>query len=356
MINNIFSDVQAKWNTKLQECLENKGYTQASFAEKLNDRYRLDYDNKKRLNQSDVSRWLHVGDIHEGRPRIGFPEFKNMLMIAHCLEVDIGYLIGETNAETFTLKQASDFLHLKPEALNNLKRIIEENSLRNIYIYSEVLNKLFCSKYFEEFIEALNDLEDTYAMYKSMIPNLSEINEKDLDSTYLNCLIANLFDKYGETILEKAWEHYDITDLEKDPFSLTKKEREAATVIGKIPFSFMKIFMECKGDWRTKIEKLLLLKRELQSPIPLGGDSLTAVIKEIEQISEKYSDAVLEKAWEYHKTKEAIKDIKNALDKSYDFSEKLKKDISYARFSVQEKLVLLLNSIYPHPIDSRNKD
>lgn len=411
MIDNIFSEKQNIWNEMLEKCLECKGYNQKTFADTLSDKYRTD---GKQFNQSDVSNWVNVGMNRKGKAPIGFPKFENMLKIANCLGVDIGYLIGEIDTETFTIKQASDFLHLEPEALNNLKRIVEKEQNRfvepNEYTYSAVLNKLLCSEYFESLVESLNDLEEMYIRYKGKVPNFSELDENDLDNAYLKHLTAELSNKYGEIIFEQAWENRDITCAEEDPFEFTAEEREAEKELGNIPEYFSDLLMRIKSSWQKIREESLLLLKEmdsftnkygedflktiwsidiehldltqerkrdiyhfyearyrfnlflkkgykhlnLQYPISFNMDSIILLIKEIELISDKYSADVLENAWTFHKICEAIKDINNAFDKSYGFSDSLKRDMSYSRFSVQEKLVLLLNSIYPSPIDSHN--
>lgn len=410
MIDNIFSERSHKWNEMLEKCLECKGYNQKSFANTLSDKYRTD---GKLFNQSDVSNWMNVGMERKGKASIGFPKFENMLRIANCLGVDIGYLIGEIDTETFTLKQASDFLHLEPEALNNLKRIIEKEQNRfvepNEYTYSTVLNKLLYSKYFESLVESLNDLEEVYIRYKGKVPNFSELNENDLDNTYLNHLIAELSDKYGKIIFEQAWENRDITCAE-DPFEFTAEEHEAKEEFSNIPEYFSDLLMRTKSNWRNIREKSLLLLKEadsfankygedffktiwsidiehldltqerrrdiyhfyevrhqfnlflkkgyeylnLQYPVSFNMDSIISLIREIELISNKYSADVLENAWTFHKICEAIKDINNAFDKSYGFSDSLKRDMGYSRYSVQEKLVLLLNNIYPSPNNPHN--
>lgn len=402
---------QKEWNKRLQQMVEKMYNSKASFTKDLNDKYRSE-DEEKQFTWPTVRDWQRVG-LKRGmnKATIGFPKFENMLMIADCLEVDIGFLIGETDSETFTLEKASDYLHLTPDALKNFSRITDKTVSdlpieQNEYIYSTVLNKLFCSEHFEHFVESLKELEDTYAKYKGMIPNLSELRESDLDKAHLDFLTAKLSEKYGETILNQAWEYYGITCEDEDPFSLTDKEHDAEKEISNIPPFFLDIFIRSKSDWHTIVEKSLPMLKEMNefsnkhgkgllekiwSPKrkPLGLteeqknasirlynirhqfimflqkgyelrlsifdlDLLTSLLKEIEHISAKYSEAVLEKAWEHYKVCEAIKDIKDASDKNDVFLAEFKKEVGYHRFLVQESLVLLLNNIYPTSVDLHN--
>ncbi len=412
MIHNIFSETQKIWNKRLKECVENNG-SQAAFAKALNDKYRT-YD-EKQFRQPTVSNWWNVGASRDGKATIGFPKFENMLMIADCLGVDIGYLIGETDSKTFTLEKTSEYLHLEPDALKRFSRITDQTESelsvdRNKYKYSTVLNKLFCSEYFERFVESLKELEDTYAKYRDMIPNVSELSDSDLNKAHFEFLIAKLSEKYGETILYQAWEHYNITCEDEDPFSLTNEERDAGNEISNISSGFLDILIRNKSDWHTIAEKSLLMLNEmcsftnkygndflkkiwsvntedldltkeqkkatirfynvrhqfnlflkkgyehlkLESLIIFDLDSLTSLLKEIELISDKYPEDVLEKAWKYHKVWEAINDINNAIDKNRDFLAEFKMEVGYHRFLVQESLMLLLNNIYPTSVDLHN--
>ncbi len=265
MIHNIFSETQKIWNKRLKECVENNG-SQAAFAKALNDKYRT-YD-EKQFRQPTVSNWWNVGASRDGKATIGFPKFENMLMIADCLGVDIGYLIGETDSETFTLEKTSEYLHLEPDALKIFSRITDQTESelsvdRNKYKYSTVLNKLFCSEYFERFVESLKELEDIYMRYKDIIPNLSELNESDLNKTYSDHLWQNLSDKYGEAILNQAWKHHDSACVDEAAFDLTNDENGCADEIGNMPC--LDILIKSQRDWQTLKEKSLTLLNEMDN-------------------------------------------------------------------------------------------
>ena len=104
------------WNHRLQFCLDNKNLTQTEFADRLNERY----DTK--FTQTTISDWLNV-DNYRGNRKIGFPKYENMVLIAEYLEVDLGYLTGETDMETFTIKKVSEYTNLTGDAVNAILKI-----------------------------------------------------------------------------------------------------------------------------------------------------------------------------------------------------------------------------------------
>lgn len=398
MIEDIILKSREKWNKRLKELMEEKHYTQTSFVKELNEKFRNNA-NEKEFTQATAHGWLNVGTMRgTGKTKIGFPKFENMLLIAELLEVDLGYLIGETDAETFTLENASDYLHLEPTAITNLKRLIEKDRF-DPNAYSSVFNKLFCSKYFERFVESLKELDDIYMRYKDFIPNLSKLNENDLNNAYSDHLWQNLSDKYGEAILNRAWKHHDSACVDEATFDLTNDENRCADEIGNMPC--LDILIKSQIDWQTLKKKSLTLLKEmdnitnnygerflkriwssntenldltkeqkkaayrfynvryqfnlcLKNPFLFNIESLALLLKEIQQISDKYSNDVLERAWEYYKVCEAIKEINITIDETCTFLGDFKRKMGYHRFLVQESLVLLLNDIYPISVDLRN--
>ena len=106
------------WKTRLKECIDAGKYTQASFAEALNNKYGTAY------GQKDVSRWLHTGDkIKKGE--IGFPKYDTMVLIADFFNVDVGYLTGETDEDTFSLDKVCSYMGLNGEAIKVIREITE---------------------------------------------------------------------------------------------------------------------------------------------------------------------------------------------------------------------------------------
>ncbi len=142
------------WNERLKECLEKNNMTQDSFAEALSRKYGM----KKDVSQKTVSRWLNVGSkIKSGE--IGFPKFESIILVADFFNVDVGYLIGEINEETFIMKDASKFMGLNSDAIKSIVSITQPSSKSLLFEdVKEALNLFLSSNEFSNLIESLDDL------------------------------------------------------------------------------------------------------------------------------------------------------------------------------------------------------
>ena len=144
------------WKTRLKECMDAGRYTQASFAEALNNRYGTAY------GQKDVSRWLHTGDkIKKGE--VGFPKYDTMVLIADFFNVDIGYLTGETDEDTFSLDKACSYMGLNGEAIKAIREITRPENKESILrkYRRETFNKVLSAKGFPDFFDSLNAIYET---------------------------------------------------------------------------------------------------------------------------------------------------------------------------------------------------
>ena len=159
------------WKTRLKECMDAGKYTQASFAEALNNKYGTSY------GQKDVSRWLHTGDkIKKGE--VGFPKYDTMVLIADFFNVDVGYLTGETDEDTFSLDKACSYMGLNGEAIKAIREITETENKKSIFgkYRRDTFNKVLAAKGFPDFFESLYDLH-----YISISPRIDRVFE-NLDS------------------------------------------------------------------------------------------------------------------------------------------------------------------------------
>lgn len=144
------------WKTRLKECMDASKYTQASFAEALNNKYGTSY------GQKDVSRWLHTGDkIKHGA--VGFPKYDTMLLIADFFHVNVGYLTGETDEDTFSLDKACSFIGLNGEAIKAIREITRPENKASFFSKDrrDTFNKVLTAKEFPNFFSALNNLYQT---------------------------------------------------------------------------------------------------------------------------------------------------------------------------------------------------
>ncbi|MDE1549832.1 helix-turn-helix domain-containing protein [Jeotgalibaca caeni] len=149
------------WNNRLQNCMEVNKYTQASLAEALNAKYGTNY------GQKAVSGWLNIGVIRKNG-EVSFPKFDTMVSIADFFNVDIGYLTGETNEDSFSLEKASSYLGLSTDAIKVIREITQPEDNRN-YMWNdnrESLNLFLTAEGFSNFFNCLHDLHHTSILSK----------------------------------------------------------------------------------------------------------------------------------------------------------------------------------------------
>lgn len=159
------------WNTRLKICMDAQEYSQASLAKALNDKYDTSY------GQKDVSRWLNTGaKIKNGE--VGFPKYETMVLIADFFNVDLGYLIGETEEESFSLEKASSYMGLKGESIQSIRKMTNPES-KSIFLWvdiREALDRFFSAKGFANFTTCLSDLNNKY-----MLPQRESRSFENLD-------------------------------------------------------------------------------------------------------------------------------------------------------------------------------
>ncbi len=205
------------WNKRLDEALKKRGYSQHKFKTELNKHYGTNF------TQAMISDWLHVGEPSkrkDGTERhIGFPVYTNMLIIADFLNVDVGYLTGETDMETFTVEKVSQYINLSEKSINAIKRITEN---RNFYYEKTTqnritaLNTFFSTNHFTELIDELVEMQEKYD---------GGLSEQDP--------LIKLYDDLGEKLFEKAMKWRDVTAYDEGASSLSEKEIEAIMRLNK---------------------------------------------------------------------------------------------------------------------------
>jgi len=169
------------WKTRLKECMDAGKYTQASFAEALNNKYGASY------GQKDISRWLHTGDkIKSGE--VGFPKYDTMLLVADFFHVNVGYLTGETDEDTFSLDKACSYMGLDGAAIKAIRKITRPEHKESLLSKDrrDTFNKVLSAKGFPDFFESLNDLYQTSISpkeYNRVFENLDRAIDcmRDLD-------------------------------------------------------------------------------------------------------------------------------------------------------------------------------
>ncbi len=159
------------WNSRLKICMDAREYSQASLAKALNDKYDTSY------GQKDVSRWINIGaKIRNGK--VGFPKYETMVLIADFFNVDIGYLTGETDEESFSLEKACSYMCLKGESIQSIRKMTNPES-KSMFLWGDIreaLNRFFSAKGFANFTTCLSDLNNKY-----MLPQRENHSFQNLD-------------------------------------------------------------------------------------------------------------------------------------------------------------------------------
>ncbi len=160
-MDNIFKRKIECWNKRLKECMDNGGYTQTSFADALNEKY------GKQFGQKDVSRWQNSGAKHKNG-EIGFPKYETMALIADFFGVDVGYLTGETNCDSFSLDKACAYMGMNSAALKAIREITSPDTVTTSLMIQDVLqenrdilNMFFTAENFANFFNSLTELKNT---------------------------------------------------------------------------------------------------------------------------------------------------------------------------------------------------
>jgi len=151
-MNDITGKKQSCWNKRLKKCMQDAGYTQESFARNLNAKYGTQF------TQKTISRWVNLGDAKNGIK--GFPDFDNMICIADFLGIDVGYLIGETDGDTFSLEKASSYIGLNSEATKAIRKLTNPESEVSVMRKDmrAAFNSFLSAEGFPHFFHSLFDL------------------------------------------------------------------------------------------------------------------------------------------------------------------------------------------------------
>lgn len=142
------------WNSRLKKCIADGGFTQVSLADAINNKYGTKY------GQKDVSRWTNTGTKNKNG-EVGFPKYETMIRIADFFGVDVGYLLGETDDDSFLLEKACSYMGLNSAAIKAIREFTHHDAETTNYMrldMSETLNKFFAADEFPNFFHRLFDL------------------------------------------------------------------------------------------------------------------------------------------------------------------------------------------------------
>ena len=165
-----------------------------------------------------------------------------MALIADYLEVDLGYLTGETDAETFTLKKVCDYTNLESQAIKAIIQITGTGTSRPNQSYfsqkrRQILNSLLAANGFIELVYAFLDLDETYA-------------QKDHEN------------ELGKELLDTAIKFRDITAKDDEAGTLTDEECEAIK-------AFNAVESECYGFSQSFKREMVYNRFAIQETVTL---------------------------------------------------------------------------------------
>lgn len=149
--------VQRDWNERLQQCMNERGYSQEEFAREYKKKYGTG-------SQSDVNRWQRVGQSYgKTDKKIGLPSYDTMKRIADFFGVTVGYLTGETDYESFEIERACNLLGINEAACKAIMDIAKGRPTSQLdqYLAGDrrgALCYLMASNSFKEFIDAICEL------------------------------------------------------------------------------------------------------------------------------------------------------------------------------------------------------
>ncbi len=206
------------FRNRLKKCMDAENYTQQDLAQKLNDTYGTKY------THNDVGRWLKTGKdgqkitMKNKTGTVQFPKFETVILLAEFFDVDIAYLIGETDYKKVSEEQICEYMGLSPKSVYSIRTLAwadtKELPRWNPYVRI-ALNKLFESDEFKELIIRLNDLYGRCAEPNTIIEEFPCVEEAE---HYIDqCNDDILLERYKSNesflrLLDRLYPYYTIED------------------------------------------------------------------------------------------------------------------------------------------------
>lgn len=211
------------WCSRLHKLMKEKNYTQKSFLKEYKEKYGGG-------TQANISRWLHVGSKIENGKTIGFPSYETMSNLADFFGVSVGYLIGETDYESFEMEKVCKFLGLEEETVKAIKGItfgenmgIGANSMSSEY--KSAFRYILTASSFPVFIKEAREYAENVYRLKHPIKYMDIVSakmRKDLFDLAVQCMDYQFIsdDEYGR-----------IDDFEENSVEPTEELLEAISIL-----------------------------------------------------------------------------------------------------------------------------
>ena len=211
------------WCSRLHKLMKEKNYTQKSFLKEYKEKYGGG-------TQANISRWLRVGSKIENGKTIGFPSYETMSNLADFFGVSVGYLIGETDYESFEMEKVCKFLGLEEETVEAIKGItfgenmgIGANSMSSEY--KSAFRYILTASSFPVFIKEAREYAENVYRLKHPIKYMDIVSakmRKDLFDLAVQCMDYQFIsdDEYGR-----------IDDFEENSVEPTEELLEAISIL-----------------------------------------------------------------------------------------------------------------------------
>ena len=211
------------WCNRLYKLMKEKNYTQKSFLKEYKEKYGGG-------TQANISRWLRVGSKIENGKTIGFPSYETMSNLADFFGVSVGYLIGETDYESFEMEKVCKFLGLEEETVKAIKGItfgenmgIGANSMSSEY--KSAFRYILTASSFPVFIKEAREYAENVYRLKHPIKYMDIVSakmRKDLFDLAVQCMDYQFIsdDEYGR-----------IDDFEENSVEPTEELLEAIRIL-----------------------------------------------------------------------------------------------------------------------------
>ena len=222
-MNNIEHNKAQCWCNRLHKLMKEKNYTQKSFLKEYKEKYGGG-------TQANISRWLRVGSKIENGKTIGFPSYETMSNLADFFGVSVGYLIGETDYESFEMEKVCKFLGLEEETVKAIKGItfgenmgIGANSMSSEY--KSAFRYILTASSFPVFIKEAREYAENVYRLKHPIKYMDIVSakmRKDLFDLAVQCMDYQFIsdDEYGR-----------IDDFEENSVEPTEELLEAISIL-----------------------------------------------------------------------------------------------------------------------------
>lgn len=211
------------WCSRLHKLMKEKNYTQKSFLKEYKEKYGGG-------TQANISRWLRVGSKIENGKTIGFPSYETMSNLADFFGVSVGYLIGETDYESFEMEKVCKFLGLEEETVKAIKGItfgenmgIGASSMSSEY--KSAFRYILTASSFPVFIKEAREYAENVYRLKHPIKYMDIVSakmRKDLFDLAVQCMDYQFIsdDEYGR-----------IDDFEENSVEPTEELLEAISIL-----------------------------------------------------------------------------------------------------------------------------